>query len=181
MKIWPVPDSYEKSPPLSGAEGAFWEDRGDRHHCGVDIYAPEGSDVLAMDDGRIIEVGVFTAPEKVPYWHVTHYVFVSHGDGLIVRYAELRDVTVEPGQSVKAGQLIGHVGSVINVKKIETSSPGYIQRLKLNGRASMLHVELYRFLPGSEEDYLGGNAFAGFKPGGLLDPTAVLKALGSSD
>ena len=181
MKCWPVPDSYEKAPPLKGAEGAFWEDRGDRHHCGVDIYAPEGSDVLAMDDGRVLEVGVFTAPEKVPYWHVTHYLLVSHGDGLIARYAELRDVTVEPAQTVKARQLIGHVGRVINVKKIEASSPGYIQRLRLNGRASMLHLELYRSLPGSEDAYMGGNTFSGFKPGGLLDPTGVLKALGSSD
>jgi murein DD-endopeptidase MepM/ murein hydrolase activator NlpD len=181
MKFWPVPNSYKKEPPLHGAEGAFWEDRGDRHHCGVDIYAPEGSDVLAMDDGRVLEVGMFTAPEKVPYWNVSHYIFIHHGDGVIARYAELRDVTVEPAQAVKAGQRIGHVGSVINVQKIKASSPGYILRLKLNGRASMLHLELYRSLQGSEDAYLGGNTFSGVKPGGLLDPTAVLKALGSSD
>jgi murein DD-endopeptidase MepM/ murein hydrolase activator NlpD len=180
MKFWPVPNSFKKEPPLQGADGAFWEDRGDRHHCGVDIYAPEGSDVFAMDDGRVIRVGVFTAPEKVPYWHVTHYIFISHGDGLIARYAELRDVTVEPAQTVKAGQLIGHVGSVINVQKIKPSSPGYIQRLKVNGKASMLHLELYRSLPEFEKTYLGGNTFAGVKPSGLLDPTGVLKALASS-
>ena len=166
---------------MQGTEGAFWEDRGDRHHCGVDIYAPEGSDVLAMDGGKVLEVGVFTAPEKVSYWHVTHYIFINHGDGVIARYAELRDVTVAPAQTVRAGQLIGHVGSVINVRKIKASSPGYIQRLKLNGRASMLHLELYRSLPGSEATYLGGNSFSGVKPGGLLDPTGVLKALGASD
>jgi murein DD-endopeptidase MepM/ murein hydrolase activator NlpD len=147
----------------------------------VDIYAPEGSDVVAMDEGRVIDVGVFTAPGKVPYWQVTQYLLIRHGDGLIARYAELRDVTVEPGQTVKAGQRIGHVGRVINIRKIEASSPTYIQRLKLNGRASMLHLELYRSLPASEEDYLGGNTFSGFKPGGLLDPTDLLEALGSSD
>jgi murein DD-endopeptidase MepM/ murein hydrolase activator NlpD len=166
---------------MEGTEGAFWEDRGDRHHCGVDIYAPEGSNVLAMDDGRVLEVGVFTAPQKVPYWHVTHYVFIDHGDALIARYAELRDVTVESGQTVKAGQVVGHVGSVINVEKIKASSPGYIQRLKRNGRASMLHLELYRTLPGTLKAYLGGNTFGGVKPGGLLDPTDVLKVLGASD
>lgn len=181
MRFWPVPDSYEKIPPLHGAEGSFWEDRGDRYHCGVDIYAPEGSDVLAIDDGQVMKVGVFTSPDEVPYWNVTYYLFVKHGDGLIVRYAELGDVTAEQKQFVKAGELIGHVGTVINAKKIQASSPGYIQRLKLNGRASMLHLELYRRLPGAEKDCLGGNVFTGTKPGNLLDPTGYLKALLSSD
>jgi murein DD-endopeptidase MepM/ murein hydrolase activator NlpD len=181
MRFWPVPDSYDKTLPLHGAEGSFWEDRGDRHHCGVDIYAPEGSNVLSIDDGQVMEVGVFTSPDRIPYWNVTYYLFVRHGDGLIVRYAELGDVRVEQKQAVKAGQLIGHIGTVINAKKIQASSPGYIQRLKLNGRASMLHLELYRNLPGAGEDYLGGNVFTGTKPGSLLDPTGYLKALLSSD
>ena len=60
MKVWPLnqetrkEDLLEKSVPKKqisissripqkGEAGSFWEDRGDRYHCGVDLYTPENT------------------------------------------------------------------------------------------------------------------------------------------
>lgn len=176
--FWPVPDSPAKRLPERGEAGTFWEDRGDRRHTGVDIYAPEGSPVVAVKGGTVLETGVFTSPEQIPYWNVTWYVFVGQEDGLFARYAELRCALVHRGERVAAGQVIGEVGSVLDPQKIGDQAPEYIQRLKRNGHPSMLHFELYR---GSDLSfpvkYLGGNLFGTERPEQLLDPSDYLRPL----
>jgi murein DD-endopeptidase MepM/ murein hydrolase activator NlpD len=97
MKFWPVPNSYTKILPNAGTPGSFWEDRGDRNHCGIDIYAPRRSPVLAVDTGRVVEAGIFTSPVAVPYWNVTYYVLVQQEDGLVAKYAELDEAFVKEG------------------------------------------------------------------------------------
>lgn len=177
MKFWPVPDSFNKKLPLPGDPGSFWEHRGDRNHCGIDIYAPCKSPVLAVDSGRVVEVGIFTSPEAVPYWNVTYYILLSHGDGLAAKYAELEKALAKAGDEVQAGEVIGLVGSVLNPEKITKSSPPYIQLLKGNGHSSMLHFELYRGLPLTAGKYLGGNCFNLAKPPNILDPRPYLEGL----
>jgi murein DD-endopeptidase MepM/ murein hydrolase activator NlpD len=179
MKFWPVPDSYTKNLPREGEAGCFWENRGDRNHCGVDIYAPCKSPVLAVDAGKVVEVGIFTSPEFVPYWNETYYVLISHEDGLVAKYAELEEALVREGDVAGAGTVIGFVGSVLNPEKITENSPPYVQLLKGNGHSSMLHFELYRGLPLLPAKYLGGNSFKPLKPMNLLDPRAYFKGLES--
>jgi murein DD-endopeptidase MepM/ murein hydrolase activator NlpD len=174
MKYWPVPDSYSKDIPVDDASGSFWEDRGDGYHCGVDIYAPTGSDVLSIEDGEVIDIGIFTAPDKVPYWNITKYVIIKSRDNLFFNYAELADVIVKINQFVKAGQLIGHIGSVLDFKKINENSPKYIQKIKSENKPSMLHFEVYASKPFEAEDYLGGNWFGRNKPKNLLNPVDYL-------
>jgi murein DD-endopeptidase MepM/ murein hydrolase activator NlpD len=58
MKSWPVKDSYSKEIPKQGSAGSFWEDRKDRHHCGIDIYAPKGSEVVSIEEGVVIGTGI---------------------------------------------------------------------------------------------------------------------------
>jgi len=87
--IWPVPASHEKKVPAAGMLGSFWECRGDRYHCGVDIYAPEGSQVLALESGLLVDMGVFTMPEQVDYWNKTYFIVLMHRSDLFVCYAEL--------------------------------------------------------------------------------------------
>lgn len=77
MKYWPVPDRYSKDISADGSPGSFWENRQDRFHCGIDIYAPAGSDVLSIEDGEVIDIGIFTAPAKVPYWNITKYITIK--------------------------------------------------------------------------------------------------------
>lgn len=179
MKFWPVPDSYKKNLPHAGNPGAFWENRGDRNHCGIDIYAPRKSAVLAVDTGRVVEVGIFTSPEAVPYWNVTYYILIRHEGGLVAKYAELEEAVVREGDRAAAGDVIGFVGSVLNPEKITESSPPYVRLLKGNGHSSMLHFELYQGLPLPACNYLGGNSFNALKPQNILDPTAYLEGLTS--
>jgi murein DD-endopeptidase MepM/ murein hydrolase activator NlpD len=176
MNIWPVPQSVGRFLPMPGSQGSFWEDRGDRHHAGIDLYAPAGSDVVATEAGTIIEVQEFTSPKLLAYWNITYSVLIKTNMGKILRFAEMEDAIVKPGEKVIAGQCIGHVGMVLNPEKIDSSSPVYIQRLKKEKRPSMLHFELHNQKP-STESYLGGNYFITEKPIGLLDPTPYLQSL----
>ena len=172
--IWPVADSFSKSLPRAGEPGSFWEDRGDRRHCGVDIYAPFGSAVQALDDGTVLETGVFTTARQCPYWNDTFYVIVQHVSGVIARYAELAHIKVMHGEMIKIAGVIGIVGKVLDVTKIDNSSPAYIQRLKEANTPAMLHLEYYAALPKGSADYLGGNWFAVDRPQNLLDPSLFL-------
>ena len=180
MKQWPVPASYQQSVPAIGSAGSFWENRGDRYHCGVDIYSKASSDVVSIEGGRVIGTGMFTSPEKVHYWNVTHDVLIETDSGLVCRYAELGDVAVNTGDIVKSGELVGHVGLVLDTCKITESSPGYIRKLKENGSPSMLHFELWDVQFADSASYLGGNWFGGKKPQNLLDPTAYLESTDTS-
>ncbi len=176
MKYWPVPNSYSKIVPTVSSPGLFWEERSERHHCGVDIYAPEGSDVLSIEDGKVVDIGVFTSPEKIPYWNTTYYILIRNKTGFICKYAELGDVMVTVNESVKAGQLIGHVGVVLNLNKITDESPLYIQEIKKRKKPSMLHFELYESIPDETKRYEGGNWCGDTQPENLLDPTGYLKS-----
>ena len=68
MKQWPVPKSYNKKIPNNNESGSFWENRNDRYHCGVDIYAPKLSEVKSVENGRIINFGKFTSSDIIIFW-----------------------------------------------------------------------------------------------------------------
>lgn len=173
-KIWPVPDSYSKKLPKNENSGGFWENRGDRFHCGVDIYAPKNSEIFSIKDGKVLDIGIFTNSEMVSYWNKTYYVDILTDDNLIFRYAELKKPKVSNGEKVRENDLVGFVGQVLNFSKINDSSPEYIKKLKNNKKCSMLHFEVYEnnslF---QEKEYLGGNWFGNEKPGCLKNPKKV--------
>jgi murein DD-endopeptidase MepM/ murein hydrolase activator NlpD len=177
MKFWPVPESYPDELTGNRSSGVFWENRGDRRHCGIDIYAPEGSKVIAIEGGEVIDVGIFTSNGKVSYWNETYYILIKHSTGTVGKYAELRDVLVNIGNKIQAGELIGLVGSVLNPEMVSAESPDYIKALVKNNRNIMLHFELYRCLPGEPFLYSGGNVFTDEMPEHVMDPTDYLKAL----
>lgn len=176
MKFWPVPNCYSKNLPKSGP-GSFAENRSDRHHCGVDIYAPKGSDVISIDSGKVLAKGVFSSPDVKPYWYTTYFVAIKNKTGKIAKYCELEDILVTDGSNVEAGQIIGHVGNILNFNNIDQNSPLYIQKIKDAGIKSMLHFELYAKEPFVLENYSGGNWFDKIKPSNLLDPTEYLLSL----
>lgn len=173
--IWPVSKSYSKHVPLDGEPGSFWEQRGDRFHCGVDIYAPFGSDVSAMEDGIILDIGVFTSSSLVDYWYETCYIVVAHASGIVVRYAEMDQCVFENDDFVFKGMLLGHVGQVINESKVTAKSPYYVRRLKKTNELSMLHIETFSSYPVDIPKYMGGNTFQNIKPSFLNNPGDILE------
>lgn len=85
-------------------------------HGAVDLIAPAGTPVLAMDEGVVVR-----GPS--PFFRGTYALEVQH-PAFLARYCEIaRDTEVAVDGTVKAGQVIAYVGD----------QPGH----------DMLHLELY--------------------------------------
>lgn len=95
--MWPVPGH--------GKISSGWGDG--RGHNGIDIPAPKGTKIVAAADGVVVATN--SSNSWGSGWG--YYVKISHGDGYETMYAHLSQVSVSPGQSVKAGQTIGNMGS----------------------------------------------------------------------
>ncbi len=75
-----------------------------RAHCGLDISASEGQEVIASASGTVEDVYFDTM--------YGYTVTIAHTGGTRTLYANLSgDVTVSPGQTVREGELIGYAGS----------------------------------------------------------------------
>ena len=74
-----------------------------RMHAGVDFGAAYGSPIYAVGDGTVTIAG----------WHGGHgnYVRLEHGGGFGTGYGHMSRIAVSPGSRVRAGQVIGYVGS----------------------------------------------------------------------
>ncbi len=77
--------------------------RGYEFHSGIDIEAPYGSKVVATADGVVEMVG--------HYGDYGRAVLIKHPSGYMTLYAHLSEILVKVGQEVKAGEVIGKVGS----------------------------------------------------------------------
>ena len=102
---WIVPCSYTAftSPfgmrihPITGVETM---------HNGVDLAGPSGTPIVASRDGTVTTA-------KTGYNSGNgNYVVINHGDGFSTSYLHmLENLQVSVGQKVKAGQVIGYMGS----------------------------------------------------------------------
>ncbi len=72
-------------------------------HNGLDFKGPTGADIYAAAKGRVSFVGRKSGYGKV--------VEVSHGNGLMTRYAHMSKTIATQGQEVAAGDIIGLIGS----------------------------------------------------------------------
>jgi murein DD-endopeptidase MepM/ murein hydrolase activator NlpD len=74
-----------------------------RFHAGVDIGAGWGSPIVAAGDGRVVAAG----------WGggFGREVQIAHGGGITSIYGHMSEIVAQPGSIVRAGQLIGYVGS----------------------------------------------------------------------
>jgi murein DD-endopeptidase MepM/ murein hydrolase activator NlpD len=72
-------------------------------HTGMDFRGETGDVVRSTADGNITVAGSNGGYGKM--------VEIDHGHGLTTRYAHLSDINVKVGQRVRAGHIIGKVGS----------------------------------------------------------------------
>jgi murein DD-endopeptidase MepM/ murein hydrolase activator NlpD len=72
-------------------------------HPGLDIAAPKGRAVGAPAAGVVLLTGDF--------FFSGNTVLIGHGEGVVSLLCHLTDVTVQAGQALEPGQLVGHVGS----------------------------------------------------------------------
>lgn len=95
--------------PLGGRFSSFFGNRkhpiyrSTRFHNGIDIASPYGTFIGASRDGRVLSTGWMGAYGKA--------VMIEHDNGYRTLYGHMSVIYAKPGQEVKAGKLIGKVGS----------------------------------------------------------------------
>jgi murein DD-endopeptidase MepM/ murein hydrolase activator NlpD len=72
-------------------------------HRGVDFRAPEGTEVFATADARVV-----TADENAS---MGIHIVLQHDDTYETVYAHLSALEVQEGETVRSGDLIGRVGN----------------------------------------------------------------------
>ncbi len=72
-------------------------------HPGVDLVQAYGSAIKATAEGRVVHAG--------PMGGYGNAVDIDHGNGVVTRYGHMSEVLVTEGQTVKAGDAIGRIGS----------------------------------------------------------------------
>lgn len=93
---WPLDGGYVSDTFIS-----------DRNHKGLDIAAPEGTEIYAADEGEVVSAG----------WNSGGYgnvVMIEHPDGYATVYGHMVAVYATEGEYVQRGQLIGFVGNTGN-------------------------------------------------------------------
>lgn len=108
--VWPQAHKI----PVEGASSADWNPESFWHypwgrsvtHKGIDIFAKEGTPVLAATPGLV----VYTGFNEVG----GHIVLVLGAKWRVYYYAHLQSVVGHAGQWLKAGEVLGAVGSTGN-------------------------------------------------------------------
>ncbi len=72
------------------------------YHLGIDLACANGTDVFAANGGTVLKSEM--------HWSYGNYVLIDHGGGISTLYAHMSDRLVSAGDTVSAGQIIGHVG-----------------------------------------------------------------------
>lgn len=114
--------------PVKGIEssGFGWRldpiKRRKKFHKGADYRADRGTPVYAAGAGVVVFSGRQKGYGKV--------IYLDHGGGLVTRYAHLRAIGVEPGDTISADALIGEVGSTGR-----TTGPHLHFEVRIEGRA----------------------------------------------
>ncbi|WP_340588183.1 M23 family metallopeptidase [Erythrobacter alti] len=91
-------------------------------HSGLDFRAPHGAPIHAAAAGRVSFVGV-----KSGYGNV---VEISHGSGMVTRYAHMSRFNTRVGTEIAAGAVIGAIGSTGR-----STGPHLHFEVRINGRA----------------------------------------------
>jgi len=76
---------------------------GSTNHKGLDIGVPHGTKIQAVKDGKVVFAG--------SHGKMGNLVVIKHNDGKFSMYAHQSALNVREGQSVKAGDVVGRVGS----------------------------------------------------------------------
>ena len=124
--VWPIQQG-RISLPFKDIPGGTRIRDGSLMHDGVDMASFCGAPVGAAHAGVVLAAGrhfdeqVGWLGDLTPYFHILdvrhlwkdlpNVVVIDDGNGYRSIYAHFRDVTVRPGERVRAGQLIGHEGA----------------------------------------------------------------------
>jgi murein DD-endopeptidase MepM/ murein hydrolase activator NlpD len=176
--VWPIQQG-RISLPFKDIPGGTRIRDGKLMHDGVDMASFCGAPVGAAHAGVVLAAGrrfdkeVGWLGDLTAYFHILdvrhmwgdlpNVVVIDDGNGYRSIYAHFRDVTVRPGQRVRAGQLIGHEGATGHASgchvhyglfsPLETRTfgvrPDILRRLKLP-RFEIARIDPLDILPGGD-------------------------------
>lgn len=108
--VWPIPGFTDIWSPY-GPRNFGGDSINGYVHTGVDISGANaaGTPIVAAWSGVVVTANAPSQGQM--YSPNANYVQINHGNGLGSGYWHLLDVVVQVGQTVQAGQLIGHCGS----------------------------------------------------------------------
>lgn len=177
--FWPVPQSHKREVPKRGEQGSFWEDRGDRFHCGVDIYAPKGSEVIALKSGFVRASGIFTKFQNKRLYDATAYILIETteqvSEKVLYRYSGMAfPPEIYVGDHVKAGQRLGSVEALLSKENADRSVPYFVRDIANSSDPCMLHLEKWYKECLQDRPYFVGNWMGKEMPSCLLNPTETL-------
>ena len=100
--IWPCANTFTVTTLYKYSSGA-------KHSCrfkyGIDIGAPKGENVLAVESGTVI-TSEYSTSSGFGNW-----IMIKHANGKVSLYAHLSSRKVSVGDLVSKGQVIGQVGN----------------------------------------------------------------------
>ena len=102
-----------------------------RHHNGVDLVAPIGAPIRAIAEGVVVFAD--------PYKGYGNLVVIKHPNGMTSHYGHCLSISVNPGQPVKAGQIIAALGNTGS-----STGPHLHLEIRMQGRA----LDPLRIIPG---------------------------------
>lgn len=115
---------------------------GGRSHKGIDIFAKEGTAVVAVRSGTVVRAGDSGGLGGLRVW-------VRDDDGRFHYYAHMNSVSVKEGQRVEGGQPLGGVGRTGNAQ----NTPPHLH-YSVNSSSSRETGEINPY------DYLKGSALS---------------------
>lgn len=102
------------------------------YHLGIDLACANGTDVFAANGGTVLKSEM--------HWSYGNYVLIDHGGGISTLYAHMSDRLVSAGDTVSAGQIIGHVGLTGNTF-------GYHLHFEVRENGSVVNPRNYLVFP----------------------------------
>lgn len=115
--IWPVTGFVSSS---FGGRSSPFGGRGGEFHKGLDISNRMGTPIVAPAQGTVMLAGRDGA--------YGNSVEINHGGGISTKFGHMQRYTVQPGQWIKRGEVIGHVGMTGR-----TTGPHLHYEVRLNG------------------------------------------------
>lgn len=151
----------DKSPPLPKGDynaNTYWKCDGSNHGA-IDFPAPEGTPIYAVADGTVTLSG--------PNSGWGNYVRIQHEGNIATGYAHMVEMPmVKVGDTVKAGQQIGKVGSTghstgnhLHFELYENGADDYSSRA--DGEVVFAWLKKNNILPKDQESLNDGGIFCG--------------------
>lgn len=84
-------------------EKRFFNNKPRSQHSGIDIASPQGTPVKASNSGKVVLA--------THLYFSGNTVIIDHGLGVFSIYCHFSEITVDSGQRVKKGEIIGKIGA----------------------------------------------------------------------